>query len=81
MGSSREGYDLTHAYGRMYFWKALKRDRAQLRRYVFRDNLAWVVCRLSGGCEFTWRPEPNEFPEEFYCCWCHAAKPGVSDAE
>jgi len=72
MGSTRESFDLFHKYGFRNFWHAIRRRRFTLvRRYVFRDTFTYWICRLSGGHEFYWIPDPVTKPDEKACCWCH----------
>jgi len=72
MGSTRESLDLFHKYGFRNFWHAIRRRRfTWVRRYVFRDTFTHWICRLSGGHEFYWAPDPAYEPDDKACCWCH----------
>ena len=76
MGACRQGFDLFNRYGRKSAFEQIRRgDWKYVRQYIFRDTLTRFLCKLSGGCHFTWQPDPVEEPEALYCQWCKKRKP------
>jgi len=69
MNKNRQGFNLFTRIGWANTIEWMRRGWDGVRwvqRYVFRDSLTWIVCRMSGGCE-PYRPEEGVR----ICFWCH----------
>lgn len=76
MGAAREAFSLFNKHQRRSLFRHIRTGRWKfVRIYVYRDTFTPILCWLSGGHEFYWKPDPVDEPEELFCSWCHCRQP------